>query len=111
MIRLFLTWLLDVNKKSMTKCSSAKKLMKLGFWLRKQTSNFVDLEIEKLMKKKEQDGQFLSNIFLRPKKDGSFRMILNLKKLNVELPYHHFKMDSMQTCIQLMSQGGVTWLP
>ena len=41
-------------------------------------------------------GDFLSNVFLRPKKDGSFRMILNLKNLNSHVEYNKFKMD---TCL------------
>ena len=28
------------------------------------------------------DGQYVSNIFIRPKKDGKYRLILNLKSLN-----------------------------
>ena len=77
----------------------------------KEESNFVDNEIKKLLGKGvieeswEQKDQFVSNIFLRPKKDGSFRMILNMKDLNESLEYHHFKMDSIQTCVYLMSPG------
>ena len=38
-------------------------------------------------------GDFFSNIFIRPKQDGKYRMILNLKPFNKYLQYHHFKMD------------------
>ena len=48
----------------------------------------IDAEIAKLItkdvlqvKNHVPDG-FISNIFIRPKKDGAFRMILNLKLLN-----------------------------
>ena len=76
-----------------------------------EESEFIDNEIKKLLEKGvieeswDQKDQFISNIFLRPKKDGSFRMILNMKELNESLEYHHFKMDSIQTCVHLMSPG------
>lgn len=46
----------------------------------------IDTEIENLLKKNalvevEVAEQFLSPIFLRPKKNGEYRMILNLKIL------------------------------
>ena len=46
-------------------------------------------------------GQYLSNIFSRVKKDGSLRLVLNLKSLNKDMEYHHFKM-TLQTVITLM---------
>ena len=42
-------------------------------------------------------GQIVSSIFLRPKKDGAYRLILNLKKFNESVTHHHFKMDSLHT--------------
>jgi len=39
---------------------------------------------------------------VRPKKDGSYRMILNLKPLNEFVAYYHFKMDTLQTTLKLM---------
>ena len=51
------------------------------------------------------EGDFLSTIFVRPKKDGSYRMILNLKPLNEFVSYHHFKMDTIQTALKLMRPG------
>ena len=50
-------------------------------------------------------GQYISNIFFRVKKDGSIRLILNLKALNLHVEYHHFKMETLQAAIQLMSRG------
>ena len=48
------------------------------------------------------EGDFLSTIFVQPKKDGSYRMILNLKPLNEFVTYYHFKMDAIQTALKLM---------
>ena len=46
--------------------------------------------------------EFILNVFLREKKDGSYRMIFNLKNLNQRVAYHHFKMHTIQTCISLI---------
>lgn len=51
------------------------------------------------------EGDFLSTIFVRHKKDGSYRMILNLKPLNEFVSYHHTKMDTIQTALKLMRSG------
>ncbi len=47
-------------------------------------------------------GQFISPIFLTPKKDGSYRMILNVKQFNTHVAYYHFKMDTLASAINLM---------
>ncbi|KAK6178364.1 hypothetical protein SNE40_013160 [Patella caerulea] len=47
-------------------------------------------------------GEFISPIFIRPKKDGKFRLILNLKRFNQNVEYHHFKMESVHSAIKLM---------
>ena len=50
---------------------------------RQETAN-VDAHITKFLEKgiivesSHEDGECISNIFLQPKKDGSYRMILNL---------------------------------
>ena len=68
----------------------------------------LTLEIEKLLLKgvlvevQHENGEFVSPIFTRPKKDGSRRLILNLKHLNNFVAYHHFKMESIQSATQLM---------
>ena len=68
----------------------------------------IEAEIDKLLKKKaieecilDPEG-FISGVFTRPKKDGSRRMILNLKKLNQYVKYKHFKMESVQHVINCL---------
>ena len=71
----------------------------------------IGQELEKLGDKgvieasQYEQGQFVSNIFIRPKKNGSHRLILNLKKLNEDVDYHHFKMDTIHTCVALITRG------
>ena len=50
-------------------------------------------------------GQIISGVFLHPKKDGSYRLILNLKQFNAVVEYHHFKMDSLYGIINLMEEN------
>ena len=48
------------------------------------------------------DSGFVSNVFVTPKKDGSYRMILNLQQLNEFVVYQHFKVDNIQTALRLV---------
>jgi hypothetical protein len=58
-----------------------------------------------LIEVQECHGQYLSPIFLKPKKNGEFRMILNLKKFNENIKYYHFKMDTFESAIKLKTKG------
>ena len=51
------------------------------------------------------DGEFISNIFVRPKKNGGIRVILDLSDLNEFMLYQHFKMDSIHTAILLIQDN------
>lgn len=68
-------------------------------------------EIDKLITKdvmvptSPERGDFVSTIFLRPKKDGAHRTILNLKQFNAFVEYHHFKMDTLDTAINMIKRG------
>ena len=70
----------------------------------------VETELSKLLKKdvihvvSERDDQIVSNVFLRIKKDGSFRLILNLKEFNKCLDKIHFKMESLANAVNMMKQ-------
>lgn len=46
--------------------------------------------------------EFVSNIFFRHKKHGQIRVILNLKSFNKTVDYHHFKMETLHSAIQLV---------
>ena len=47
----------------------------------------------------------MSNIFLRKKKNGSYRLILNLRGLNASIEYQQFKMESLTCAAQLMKKN------
>ena len=71
----------------------------------------VQAEIDKLISKgvieitAPEPGQFVSNIFTKEKPDGTLRIILDLSDFNDFVVYRHFKMDSLQTAINLMSES------
>ena len=77
-----------------------------------QEREVIDMEIDKLLVKgvisetAHCPGEYISTIFLRPKKDGGYRLILNLKNLNDHVQYQHFKMDTLQSAIRLMTPQG-----
>lgn len=72
---------------------------------------FVNAEIEKLLhlgvlvKSEHEYGEIISPIFLVPKDDDTYRMILNLKKFNESVHYTHFKMENLNSALDLMNKG------
>jgi len=75
-----------------------------------QEEQFITTEIAKLLSKgiitksNHEPGEYISPIFLTPKSDGDFRLILNLKNLNQYMPYIHFKMDTAEKVIRLIKK-------
>ena len=75
--------------------------------LRKET----DTEMEKLLsmgvieKSMHQRDEIISPVFMVLKPDGSYRLILNLKKFNDSVQYEHFKMDNLTSATQMMTRG------
>ena len=47
--------------------------------------------------------QLVSNLFIIPKKSGDLRPVINLKPLNGFVQYHHFKMEGLNTPLDLLS--------
>ena len=72
-----------------------------------QNELFLSEEVKRLLEKnaiesvpKSHMGQgFYSTFFVVPKKDGGFRPILNIKRLNTYLDVPHFKMESLRSII------------
>lgn len=78
----------------------------------KAEQKVVDNEIKSMLEKgvirevEPVQGQFLSTIFVRPKKEaGKFRPIINLKRLNQYMPYAHFKMEGLKNIKELLNHG------
>ena len=71
----------------------------------------VNNEIAKLLSKgvieaaRITPDSYISNVFVRPKKDNTHPMILNLKSLHKFVAYHHVKMDTFQTAVKLIRPG------
>ena len=76
-----------------------------------QEELIVRQEIKTLLEKgviqhsHHEPGEFISTIFLRPKPDGSFRMILNLKEFNKSVEHHHFTMDTLGIETKMIKPG------
>jgi hypothetical protein len=69
----------------------------------------IDVEINRFIKSKiiepvfsNCSDEYISNIFATPKKDGSVRIILNLKNFNRNMKFIHFKMETLKTAVNLM---------
>ena len=77
----------------------------------KTENKATDEEVTNLLKKEvitkscPETGQVVSPIFVREKKDGSHRMSLNLKSLNENIKNKKFKMETVQTALQLIIQN------
>jgi len=76
-----------------------------------EENNVLTEEIKKLLSKgvicpcNHQKIEYISTVFTRDKKDGSKRMILNLKFLNEHINYNHFKIESIKNVLNLIRPG------
>ena len=73
-----------------------------------QEVTIIDNEISQLLSKNVitqvewSEDNFVSGVFTVDKKDGGFRMILNLKQLNESVKYQHFKMETLDDVLNLL---------
>ena len=73
-------------------------------FLKQELSDMLDKGI--ITKSQHEDNEYISNIFLRPKKtESKFRLILNLKKLNLFVDKQHFKMDTLTQTLSLITKN------
>ena len=76
--------------------------------------DIINSEIEKLLQKRiivptsYSKGDFVSSILTRPKADGSYRGILNLKNLNEYVTVQHCKLESLKDVLDMITPG--TWM-
>ena len=88
--------------------SSLSDTLPFQYSLHEVETEFVWNEIKNLIQKKvikqtkNEPGEFVSPIFVRPKTDGGFRLILNSKSLNRSVEYKKFKMGTINTILQLI---------
>ena len=74
-------------------------------------TEIIDAEISKLLSKgvivntTREPNNYISSIFTRTKKDGSYRMILNLKTFNEFLKFKHCKLESIEDALELITEG------
>jgi hypothetical protein len=72
---------------------------------------YLDAEVTKLLrlgvikKCEHEEGEVISPVFLVPKPDGSYRLILNLKQFNKNVRYEHFKMEHLYSATHMMTKN------
>lgn len=71
----------------------------------------IDKLLEKFLDKNiveistHEQGEVISNIFIRPKPDGTHRLILNLSSLNEHIEHIHFKMETFKSALHLVQRN------
>ena len=81
------------------------------YYMSKENEEKVDIQLQKMLDKhvievvEHSAGEWISNIFPRPKPDGEVRVILDLTTLNKCIEYKHFKMTGLNTAVELMDPG------
>ena len=71
----------------------------------------IDNEVKELLEKgairlsSTEKDQFISNIFLVKKKNGKYRPVINLKKLNDFVEYNHFKQETLDYILKSVKKN------
>ena len=71
----------------------------------------TETEVQKLLDmgviefSQDEEGQFVCPIFLVPKPDGTYRLILNLKEFNENVTYEHFKIENLQCATKMLRKN------
>ena len=74
-----------------------------------EEKKLIGLEVQKMLQKGAirhvsfNLRQFVSNLFIIPKKSVDLRPVINLKPLNGFVQYHHFNMEGLSTLLDLLS--------
>ena len=81
-----------------------------AFTFTEAESKLITVEVGELLHKQAiswavSDDGFISNIFLVPKGKGKWRLILNLKALNLYTEHQHFKMEDIHCVKDLLNRG------
>jgi len=80
--------------------------------LKEKEKTLVDKEVQQMLEKtaierveNSSKNQYLSSIFLFPKKDLGYRPVINLWNLNRHIPFQHFKMENLSLLKELIQKG------
>jgi hypothetical protein len=106
-------WILDTIKGIKIEVTSPPQQVREPFWpiFSVRESTLLAHEVQELLNKGavERTGsspdQFLGHLFLRPKKDGSYRPVFNMKELNQFVRYEKFKMEGMPMLCTLLEKN------
>ena len=76
-----------------------------------ESTRVCDDEVTSLLEKgaieeiSESEANFVSGVFVIPKSNGGFRMIINLKPINKFIKHIHFKMENLSILRDLVQRG------
>ena len=79
----------------------------MGLFFFSDEEKNLNLEVQKMLQKGAirrvsfDPRQFISNLFITPKKCGDLRTVINLKPLIEFVQYHYFKMEGLNTLLDL----------